>query len=87
MKTFHILTSALATAVLFASAPASATPPAGLGVVGVSSGNFGTLSINTAGDKTGQWGLILKTLDNTDIGVDQVSLDPNGHTGWHAAAE
>ena len=84
MKNFGILASALTTAALLTSTPAFATAPAGLGVVGVVNGNYGTLNVNTAGDKTGQWGLILKTLDNTDIGVDQVTLDPSGHTGWHA---
>jgi quercetin dioxygenase-like cupin family protein len=84
MHRFRILTSSAVATALLAAAPAFATAPAGLGVVGVVNGNYGTLGVNTAGDKTGQWGLILKTLANTDIGVDQVSLDPSGHTGWHA---
>ena len=40
--------------------------------------------MNTAGDKTGKWGLHLKTLDDTDIGADRLTVAPGGFSGWHA---
>ena len=66
-------TSALAT-------PPSSPPPA---VVPVVNGHFGTLSINTAGDKTDKWGMHLKTLDDTDIGADRLTFPPGAYSGWH----
>ena len=63
--------------------PAVATTPSGLTVTPVVYGSFGTVQLNTSANKTGQWGLILKTLDDTDVEVDQVSLAPGGTTGWH----
>jgi quercetin dioxygenase-like cupin family protein len=42
------------------------------------------LNENTSSDKTGKWGMILKTLDDTDIGADRLTLQPNGYSGWHA---
>ncbi|HEU5286309.1 MAG TPA: cupin domain-containing protein, partial [Sphingomicrobium sp.] len=34
--------------------------------------------------KTGKWGLILKTLDDTDMGSDRLTIQPGGFSGWHA---
>jgi quercetin dioxygenase-like cupin family protein len=34
--------------------------------------------------KSGKWGMILKTLDDTDIGVDELIFQAGGYTGWHA---
>lgn len=65
-------------------APALATPGSGFAPSSIISGNFGTLNINTAGDKTGKWGLHLKTLDNTDISADRLTVQPSGFSGWHA---
>ncbi len=28
--------------------------------------------------------MILKTLDSTDIGVDRLTVQPQGYSGWHA---
>jgi quercetin dioxygenase-like cupin family protein len=84
MKHLRILTAGAGTITLLASAPGFATAPSGLGVNGIVNGHYGTLTMNTAGDKTGQWGLILKTLADTDMGVDEVSLTGSGYTGWHA---
>lgn len=67
-----------------ASVPALATPGSGFTPTPIVNGHFGTLNENTAGDKTGQWGMILKTLDDTDIGADRLSLAAGAYSGWHA---
>jgi len=69
---------------VLASAPALATPGSGFAPSPIVNGHFGTLNENTASDKTGEWGMILKTLDDTDIGADRLSLQPGGYSGWHA---
>ena len=66
------------------STPALATPGNNFTPSPVVNGHFGTLNVNTAGDKTGKWGLILKTLDDTDIGADRLTVQPQGYSGWHA---
>lgn len=74
---------ALMTSVSFAT-PAQATPGSGFTPSPIVNGHFGTLNVNTAGDKTGKWGMILKTLDDTDMGVDRLTVAPGGFSGWHA---
>ena len=74
--------AALASAAVLS--PAAATAPQGLTVNGIVSGSFGTINLNTSSHKTGQWGMILKTLDDTDIGADEVNLAGGGYTGWHS---
>ena len=64
--------------------PAMATPGNGFAPAPIVNGHFGTLDVNTAGDKTGKWGLHLKTLDDTDIGADRLTVQPGGFSGWHA---
>ena len=66
------------------TAPASATPGSGFAPSPIVNGNFGTLNVNTSGDKTDKWGLHVKTLDDTDMGVDRLSVQPGGFSGWHA---
>ena len=64
--------------------PAVATPGSGFSPSPIVNGHFGRLNENTAGDKTGKWGMILKTLDDTDIGADRLTVQPGGFSGWHA---
>ena len=64
--------------------PAYATPGSGFAPSPIVNGHFGTLTVNTADKKTGNWGMILKTLDDTDIGADRLSLQPGAFSGWHA---
>jgi len=81
-----ILCSAGATTLLASSlfiSPAFATPGSNVGVMGIINGQFGTIHENTPDGKTGKWALILKTLDDTDIGTDQITLGGGGYTGWH----
>lgn len=65
-------------------APALATPPSGFAVSPVANAPFGVINENTTGDKTDKWGMILKTLDSSDVGADRVTLQPQGTSGWHS---
>jgi len=73
-----------AASLILAATPALPTPGSNFVPSPIVNGHFGTLSENTASDKTGQWGMILKTLDDTDIGADRLTLQPGGYSGWHA---
>jgi quercetin dioxygenase-like cupin family protein len=88
MKHLRTITMCAASAALIATAsfvsPAFATPGSGFVPSGIVNGHFGTLNVNTAGDKTGKWGMILKTLDATDIGADRLTVAAGGYSGWHA---
>lgn len=88
MKQIVSITRLAAVGTLVASAltavPIQATPGSGFGAAGIVNGHFGTLQVNTAGDKTDKWGMILKTLDDTDVGADQLTVQPGGSSGWHA---
>jgi len=64
--------------------PALATPGSGITITPIVNGHFGTLQINTAGDKTDKWGMLLKTLDDSDIGSSRVVVEPQGSGGWHS---
>lgn len=64
--------------------PALATPGSGFAPSPIVNGHFGTLTINTADAKTDKWGMVLKTLDSTDIGADRLTVQPQGYSGWHA---
>ena len=66
-----------------AATPAVATPGSNFAPSPIVNGHFGTLNENTVSDKTGKWGMILKTLDSTDIGADRLTVQPQGFSGWH----
>ena len=88
MTRIRIMTASAASAALIATslivAPALATPGQGFAPSPIVNGTFGTLHVNTAGEKTDKWGLILKTLDSTDLGADRLSVQGGGFSGWHA---
>ncbi len=88
MKHLRTITMCAASAALIATAsfvsPAFETPGSGFAPSGIVNGHFGTLNVNTAGDKTDKWGMILKTLDATDIGADRLNVAAGGYSGWHA---
>ena len=69
---------------LACSSVALATPGSGFAASPVVTGHFGTLLVNTADAKTDKWGLVLKTLDSTDISADRLTVQPQGYSGWHA---
>ena len=79
-----IVCGALMTAAALLASPAAATPGSGFAPSPIVNGHFGTINMNTAGDKTDKWGLHLKTLDDTDIGADRLTIQPGGVSGWHA---
>lgn len=82
---FGLLSASAAMVALAAlNTPALATPGNDFAPSPIVNGHFGTLNVNTAGDKTERWGLILKTLDSTDIGADLLTVQPQGFSGWHA---
>ena len=88
MKYLRTVTFSASVAALIATSifvvPALATPPSGFAGAPIINGHFGTIHENTPGDKTGKWGLILKTLDDTDVGSDRLTIQPGGYSGWHA---
>ena len=87
MKILRTALSGAAAVMLVSSwsmAPALATPGNDFVPSPIINGHFGTLNVNTAGSKTDKWGMILKTLDSTDIGADQLTVQPQGYSGWHA---
>ena len=66
--------------------PALATPSSGgFGpVLHLSLGDFGPLDVKA--DKIDKWDLLLKTKDDTDIGVDKLTILAGGQSGWHTHA-
>lgn len=88
MNYLRIVTISASAVALIASSllgtAAVATPPSGRTVTNVVNGQFGEIHENTADQKTGKWGMILKTLDATDVGADKITLQPQGTTGWHS---
>lgn len=88
MKILRTVTISASAAALIATsifvAPALATSGSGFSGSPIVSGHFGTLHVNTPGDKTGKWGLMLKTLDDTVISSDRLTIQASGYSGWHA---
>jgi len=78
-----LIVAALAASVLIVT-PALATPGTGFAGSPIVNGQFGTLDVKTAGEKTDHWGMILKTKDDTDVGSDRLTVQPGGFSGWHA---
>ena len=75
-------TTALLAASFFTAASAPAQP-VGLSVTNLVTGHYGSLDVKSENNKVGQWGMMLKTKDDTDLGTDQITLDGGGQTGWH----
>lgn len=79
-----IVRSTVLLATLLSATTALATPGSGIAISNIANGHFGTIQINTEGDKTDKWGMVLKTLDDTDVGADRVIVQPQGSGGWHS---
>lgn len=88
MSPYRVIAFGLIAPALVASSslvgPALATPGNGFAPNPIVGGHFGTINLNTASEKTEKWGLILKTLDDTDISADRLTVQPSGYSGWHA---
>ena len=61
--------------------PAYATPGSGFSGAPQSLAPFTDLDVKA--DKTGKWDLKLMTKDITDVGVDKLTIQPSGYSGWH----
>jgi quercetin dioxygenase-like cupin family protein len=83
-KVGNIIRVALLIGAASAACAALATPGSGIAVSNIANGRFGTLLVNTEGDKAGKWGMLLKTLDASDMGADRVVVQPQGYGGWHS---
>jgi quercetin dioxygenase-like cupin family protein len=66
------------------AAPALATPGSGFQPSPIVNGHFGKVDVKTESEKVGKWGMILKTKDDTDIGADRLTVQPQGYSGWHS---
>ena len=62
--------------------PALATPGSGFSPNPQSLGSFDDMDVKA--DKTGDWDLMLKTKDVTHVGVDKLTVQPGGYSGWHS---
>jgi quercetin dioxygenase-like cupin family protein len=68
-------------------APALATPGSGFAPSPIVIGQFGPLhTIAHKEDRWPTWDLLFKTKADTDLGVDQLTIQPGGFSGWHSHA-
>jgi quercetin dioxygenase-like cupin family protein len=68
-------------------APALATPGSGFAPSPVVTGQFGSIhTISHKDDRWPTWDLLFKTKANTDLGVDLLTVQPGGFSGWHSHA-
>lgn len=68
-------------------APALATPGSGFAPSPVIVGQFGSLhTISHKDDRWPTWDLLFKTKADTDLGVDVLTVQPGGFSGWHSHA-
>lgn len=64
-------------------APALATPASGFVAAPVASGDFHS-PLDVKADKLEHWDLTLKTKSDTLTGINHVTLQPGGYSGWHS---
>jgi quercetin dioxygenase-like cupin family protein len=62
--------------------PALATPGSGFQPSPIVNGHFGTLNVRA--ERLAKWDLHLRTKDDTDIGADRLTVQPQGYSGWHS---
>ena len=67
---------------MLGAAPALATPGSGFVPSPIVNGHFG--QVDQKVDKVGSWDLVLRTKDDTDIGADRLTVQPQGYSGWHS---
>lgn len=67
--------------------PALATPGSGFAPGPIVNGQFGALhTISHKEDRWPTWDLLFKTKAATDLGVDVLTIQPDGFSGWHSHA-
>ena len=64
-----------------AGAPAVATPGSGFTPSTISNGHYSALDVKS--DKTEKWDLLVRSKDDTDVAVDQLTVIAGGQSGWH----
>lgn len=64
--------------------PAIATPGSGFAPSPLSVGSLPETMAKA--DKDGTWDLALKTKDTSTVGVDNLTVQPGGYSGWHKHA-
>jgi len=67
---------------VFAAAPGLATPGSGFVPAPIATGHYGALDVKA--DKLEKWDLFLKTKASSEVGVDRLTVQPGGYSGWHA---
>ncbi|WP_369025057.1 cupin domain-containing protein [Qipengyuania sp. RANM35] len=82
LRTATIL--ALSGAILSSSglAPAYATPGSGFGPAPISTGKLGKTNENSV--KPGVWNLNVMTNGDSTVGLDQLTVQGGGYSGWHS---
>ena len=87
MKHFTCMRASVTVAIVGAATlivmPASATPGSGFVAAPVASGDFGT-ELDVKADKLEHWDLVLKTKEETLTGINRVTVQPGGYSGWHS---
>ena len=87
MKRFTTIRTCVAAAIaggaISISTPASATPASGFVAAPVASGDFGS-ALDVKADKLEHWDLVLKTKEQTLTGINRVTIQPGGYSGWHS---
>lgn len=87
-KNFVLAASAAAVSIAAVQfAPALATPGSGFLPGPLAVGNFGPfLTISHKESRWPNWDLLFRTKAQTDLGVDQLTIQPGGYSGWHSHA-
>jgi quercetin dioxygenase-like cupin family protein len=68
-------------------APALATPGSGFAPSPIVTGQFDPLhTISHKDSRWPTWDLLFKTKADTDLGVDVLTVQPGGYSGWHSHA-
>lgn len=73
--------AALAASAL-AAMPSSATPGSGFAPGLIVAGHYGALDVKA--DKIDKWDLFIKAKSASEVGVDRLTVQPGGFSGWHA---
>lgn len=82
-RTHGTLLGATAAAAILATIgiPALATPGSGFSGSPQAVGSLD--EVLAKADKAGHWDVTLKTKDTSTLGVDNLTIQPSGHSGWH----
>lgn len=83
MKKFLTIAAGAGALALAISGTSVATPGSGFVPSPVVNGHFGKVNLEPNGNKTDKWGLVMRTLDETDMGVDKLDIAAGGYSGWH----